>query len=315
MHYDLVDLKLFVAIADERSVSRGAQRCHLSPSSASLRLRALEESFGTRLFTRQARGVMPNAAGMVMLEHARRCIAQLGQMHADMTPFSNGVLNHVTLFANNNAINSWLTDDLLPFFRSHPSARIALEERQGPDIVAAVAQNRADLGVVAVEAEHPELDFLPYRQDRLVVVVPSTMALAQQKSTRFSACLDFPFVCLLNGTAMHTYLINFAQALGRQLDVRMQVSGYPAALRLIRSGVGIGVVPMSALSKESLDNIVIVELEEPWAVRRHRLCVRPETIQRNSLVKELIAILLAAGAVDDEVCNERLRSSLPCPLR
>ena len=133
MHYDLIDLKLFVAIAEERSVSRGAQRCHLAPSSASLRLKALEESFGTRLFTRQARGVAPNPAGMVMLEHARRCIAQLGQMHADMTPYSAGVLNHVTLFANNNAINSWLADDLLPFFRSFPSARIGLEERQGPD--------------------------------------------------------------------------------------------------------------------------------------------------------------------------------------
>ncbi|MCD0502757.1 LysR family transcriptional regulator [Bordetella petrii] len=295
MHYDLVDLKLFVAIADEGSVSRGAQRCHLAPSSASLRLKALEESFGTRLFTRQARGVIPNAAGMVMLEHARRCIAQLGQMHADMTPFSSGVLNHVTLFANNNAINSWLADDLLPFFRSFPSARIALEERQGPDIVAAVAQKRADVGIVAVAAEHPELDFLPYREDRLVVAAPPAAALARQESTRFAACLDLPFVCLLNGTAMHTYLINFAQALGRQLDVRMQVSGYPAVLRLIASGVGIGVVPMSALAKESLDDIVIVGLDEPWAARHHRLCVRPETAQRNNLVKELIATLLEAG--------------------
>lgn len=295
MHYDLTDLKLFVAIAEERSVSRGAQRRHLAPSSASLRLKALEESFGTQLFTRQARGVTPNPAGMVMLEHARRCIAQLGQMHADMTPFSHGVLNHVTLFANNNAINSWLADDLLPFFRSCPSARIALEERQGPDIVTAVAQGRADLGIVAVEAEHPELDFLPYREDRLVVVASSTDAVAQHESIRFADCLDSPFVCLLNGTAMHTYLLNFAHALGRELDVRMQVSAYPAALRLIASGVGIGIVPISALAQEGHDALAIVNLNEPWAVRHHRLCVRPETMQAHALVKELISTLRTAG--------------------
>lgn len=295
MHYDLTDLKLFVAIAEERSVSRGAQRCHLAPSSASLRLKALEESFGTRLFTRQARGVTPNPAGMVMLEHARRCIAQLGQMHADMTPFSNGVLNHVTLFANNNAINSWLADDLLPFFRSCPSARIALEERQGPDIVTAVAQGRADLGIVAVEAEHPELDFLPYREDRLVVVASSTDAVAQLESIRFADCLGSPFVCLLNGTAMHTYLLNHAYALGKELDVRMQVSAYPAVLRLITSGVGIGIVPISALAKEGHAALTIIDLNEPWAVRHHRLCVRPETMQANALVKGLISTLCTAG--------------------
>lgn len=295
MHYDLTDLKLFVAIAEERSVSRGAQRCHLAPSSASLRLKALEESFGARLFTRQARGVTPNPAGMVLLEHARRCIAQLGQMHADMTPFSSGILNHVTLFANNNAINSWLADDLLPFFRSFPSARIALEERQGPDIVTAVAQGRADLGIVALGAEHPDLDFLPYRDDRLVVVTSATDALAQHDAVRFADCLESPFVCLLNGTAMHTYLLNLAHALGRQLDIRMQVSAYPAVLRMIASGVGIGIVPLSALVEGCRDRLSVIQLDEPWADRHHQLCVHPETTRRNPLVMELITTLRLAG--------------------
>lgn len=295
MHYDLVDLKLFVAIAEEGSVSKGAQRCHLAPSSASLRLKALEESFGTQLFTRRARGVTPNPAGMVMLEHARRCIAQLGQMHADMTPFSQGVLNHVTLFANNNAINSWLADDLVPFFQGFPSARVALEERQGPDIVTAVAQGRADLGIVAVEAEHPDLEFLPYREDCLVVAAATGDRISAQTSIRFAECLDFPFVCLLNGTAMHTYLVNFAHALGRELDVRMQVSAYPAALRLIASGVGIGIVPKSALVQEDTCGLAIIELNELWAVRHHRLCARPETTARNALVQEMILTLRAAG--------------------
>src|SRR5262249_16603064 len=154
------------------NISRGARRCHLAPSSASLRIKALEASVGTPLFKREARGVEVNAAGVVMLEHVRRCIAQLGQMQADLTPFSAGVTHHLTIFANNNAINSWLPDDLVPFFCAQPSARIALEERLGTDIVGAVATGRADLGVVAVDIEHPELRFIPYREDRFVVVVP-----------------------------------------------------------------------------------------------------------------------------------------------
>src|SRR5690625_2731264 len=139
MRYDLLDLKLFIAIAEEQNISRGAALCHLAPSSASLRLKALEDYFGTKLFNRQARGVRLTAAGVVMLEHARSCIAQLGQMHADLMPFSEGIVNYITFFANNNAINSWLIDDLLPFFQAYPSVRITLEERLGSEIVTAVA--------------------------------------------------------------------------------------------------------------------------------------------------------------------------------
>lgn len=297
MRYDLTDLKLFIAIAEEGNVSRGAARCHLAPSSASLRLKALEESFGTRLFTRQARGVTLTPAGVVMLEHARRCMAQLGQMHADMTPFSSSILNHVTLFANNNAINSWLADDLLPFFRAFPSARISLEERLGSDIVVAVAERRADLGVIAIDTEHPELEFLPYRDDRLVVVASPEASVSGHTSIRFSSCLDSPFVCLLNGTAMHTYLVNNANALGRELDVRIQVSGYPALLRLVASGVGIAIAPVSALMPDDYLNLSIIELDEPWAARPHRLCVRPETLRENTLVVKLVESLKSARSI------------------
>ncbi|CAG9179696.1 HTH-type transcriptional activator CmpR [Cupriavidus laharis] len=291
MHYDLTDLRLFLAIAEEGSVSRGAQRCHLAPSSASLRIKALEEAVGTPLFRRLARGVEPNAAGIVMMEHVRRCIAQLGQMHADLTPFSAGISNHLTLFANNNAINSWLPDDLLPFLRAHPSVRIALEERLGTDIVVAVATGRADLGVIAIDAEHPELTLIPYREDRFVVIAPAGSPTAKKKSVRFAACLSTPFVTLLNGTALHTYLLNHATALGRQLDVRMQVSGYRAVARLVAAGVGIGIVPESALDAAERRRLAIIRLDEPWAVRHHQLCVQPEALASSALLASLVETL------------------------
>ena len=55
--YDLIDLRVFIAVAEEGNVSRGAARCHLAPSTASLRLKGLEAAIGVRLLQRQARGV------------------------------------------------------------------------------------------------------------------------------------------------------------------------------------------------------------------------------------------------------------------
>jgi DNA-binding transcriptional LysR family regulator len=290
VHYDLTDLKVFLAVAEELNLSRGAARCHLSPSSVSLRLKALEDSIGAALFLRRARGVELTRAGAVMLEHVRRCLAQLEQMHADLLPFARGIKGHITLFANNNAISSHLPADLARFFALYPAVRITLEERPSMDIVAAVVAGRADLGVVAVEQAHPELRYLPYREDELVLLVPLSNVLARRTRVSFKSCLGEPFVSLQSGMAVHTFLANHAAALGGQLDVRVQVSGYRAIAHLVASGAGIGIVPRSALEDADCQRLAILALEEPWALRHLQLCLRERSLQ-SPFVAPLVATL------------------------
>jgi len=291
VHYDLTDLKVFIAVAEEENLSRGAGRCHLAPSSVSLRLKGLEEAMGTPLLIRQARGVQLTQAGIVMLEHARRCVAQLEQMHVDLLPFTQGLTNHITFFANNNAISSYLPDDLGQFFADYPTVRITLEERMGSEIIIAVATGRADIGIVAVDADHPELDFIPYREDRFVLLTPLKSTLAQQPSIRFAECLNKPFISLQNGSALHTYLSNQALALGGRLDVRVQVSNYRSIIRLVASGAGIGIVPRSAMELHDQRDIAVLELAEPWAARHHRICVRRGATEGNYFLSKLVELL------------------------
>lgn len=287
MHYDLIDLKVFLAVAEELNLSRGADRSNLSPSSVSLRLKGLEEGLGVPLFIRKARGVELTRAGGVMLEHVRRSLAQLEQMHADMLPFAQRIKGHVTLFANNNAISSHLPADLARFFSKHPAVRIDLEERPSLDIIAAVAAGRADLGVVAVEQRHPDLHYVPYREDELVVLSPLKSKLARKKRVRFTDCLNEPFVSLQPGMALHTFLANHAVALGVRLDVRVQVSGYRAIAHLVASGAGIGVVPKSAIEAEDLRHLAVVRLDERWALRHLEVCMK-NAISDNPFVEQLV---------------------------
>lgn len=297
-HYDLTDLRVFIAVAEEGSVSRGAERCHLAPSTASLRLKGLETAIGAALLQRQARGVALAPAGRVMLDHARRCVAQLEQMHSDLRPYTQGLAGHLTFFANNNAISTHLPDDLARYFATHATVRITLKERLSADIVAAVADGRADIGVVAMEAPHPALDYRPYRVDQLVMLAPPDSALAARRSVAFVDCLDQPFISLQQGAALHTFLMNRAAALGARLDVRVQVSGYRAIARLVSSGAGIGVVPRSALDEADCNAVEIIELTDTWARRELCVCLRRHSSDTNPFLHDLVAMLtmdLASG--------------------
>src|SRR3990167_5712984 len=186
MHYDLIDLRLFVAIAEAKNLTRGAERVHLAASSASHRMRVLEESIGTPLLLREPRGVSLTRAGEALLRHARQVFAQLEQMHADLTPFAQGVRGHVSLWANTHATHTFLPDSLAAFLQRYPQVSVTLEEHTSPDVVMAVARGEVDVGVVAESVAGADVELIPYRADRLVLIAPADHALAQRGRTPLS---------------------------------------------------------------------------------------------------------------------------------
>ncbi|MCG2575663.1 LysR family transcriptional regulator [Dechloromonas sp. XY25] len=274
MRYDLPDLRLVAAIADSGSLTRAADQVHLAPSSASHRLTQLEAALGVPLFARHARGLTPTAAGESLLRHARQVFAQLEQMHADLAPYASGLHSQVTMFANTNAINCFLPEDLGGFLREQPQVRISLEEQPSPAIIQAVAAGQVDIGVVAAEGDLAGLETRPYRRDRLVLIVPAGHLLASQPAVAFARVLGEPFVCLHAGSAIHTFMMNHAARLGGRLDVRIQVRSFNAVCRMVAAGVGIGMVPRSAVSAGMAERVVTVEITDDWAPRDLQLCVR-----------------------------------------
>ena len=295
MRYDLPDLRLVAAIADSGSLTRAAELVHLAPSSASHRLTQLEAALGVPLFARHARGLTPTAAGESLLRHARQVFAQLEQMHADLAPYASGLHSQVTVFANTNAINCFLPEDLGDFLREHPLVRISLEEQPSPAIIQAVAAGQVELGVVAAEGNLAGLETQPYRRDRLVLIVPAGHPLAGQSAVAFARVLGEPFVCLHAGSAIHTFMMNHAARLGSRLDVRIQVRSFNAVCRMVAAGVGIGMVPRSTVP-QAASGLATVEITDDWAPRDLQLCVR----SRQSLSA-------AAGALFDHLAGKTAR--------
>ena len=289
MQYDLIDLRLFVAIAEARNLTRGAARVHLAPSSASHRLRLLEASIGTTLLVREPRGVSLTRAGEALLRHARQVFALLEQMHADLTPFAQGVRGHVSLWANTHATHTFLPDSLAAFLQRYPQVSVTLEEHTSPDVVMAVARGEVDVGVVAESVAGADVELIPYRADRLVLIAPAEHALAQRASTLFAQVLDYPFVMLHAGSAIHTFTMNAAAALGRHLEVRIQVRSFKAVCRMVSAGVGVGLVPLGAVpAGAARAALTVIELDEPWAQRDLKVCVR-----KRELLSGFSAALLA----------------------
>src|SRR5499427_10555599 len=134
MRFDLVDLQLFIAVADARSITHGADRAHLALASASARIKGLEEALGVALFKRVRRGVELTAAGESLLDHARIVMHNVEAMRGDLASFASGVRASVHLLANTVGLAEHLPKALAAFLRDNPDINVDVEERESADI-------------------------------------------------------------------------------------------------------------------------------------------------------------------------------------
>lgn len=274
MRFDLVDLKLFTHIAEANSLTRGAERSHLSLAAASTRIKNLEEHVGVKLLSRSNQGVKVTGAGETLLAHARRVIRQLEQLSGDLQEYASGVKGHVRVLANTTAMSEYLPAVLRTYLVNHPDVTIEMQERLSPEIVRAVQEGMVDIGIVAGNVRTEGLEVMPYRHDRLVLATALSHPLAQRRHVGFIDTLDYDFIGLPEASAIHNFLKRAAGDLQRALRWRVQVSNFETACRMIEANVGIGVLPESTASRHARTMALqIVRLEDEWAERKLQICV------------------------------------------
>ncbi len=291
-HFDLTDLQLIVNIGDASSLTRGAEKSHLSLPAASNRVKNLEDHFGTRLFHRNSQGVTLTPSGEAFLRHARLVLRQIDHLRGDIHEYARGIKGQVRMLANTTAMTEFMPAVLSRFLASHPDVTVELRERLSYLVIKAVSEGSADIGIVAGKPASSELEYIPYREDRLVLVTPIEHPLSELNEVAFSDTLAFEYVGLSEWSAIHAFLIQAADKLGYPFRFRVEVGSFEAVCRMIEAGVGIGVVPELVAKRYAQRlNIKIVSLSDEWSERKLQICVR-NLQQLPSFARDLVNMLI-----------------------
>jgi len=291
MHFDLTDLRLFVLTAEEGNITRASARQHLSLAAASARIKALEQQAGVPLLYREARGVRLTPPGEAFLHHARELLRQSEHLRADMHDYGGGLRGHVRVFANTTAVTDFLPEILPAFLAQNPRVNVDLQEKPNAEIARGVLDGRADLGIAAGAVDTLGLQAIHLSTDRLVLVVARSHRFAKRKRIAFAETLQEDVVGMHHGSTLQSFLEQQAGKLGRPMRLRIQLASFDAMCRMVGGGVGVGIVPESAASR-NLEPMKLaqVELTDKWRVRERYILVRdraalPEYAQ--SLIEHL----------------------------
>lgn len=269
---DLTTLRLFTAVCEEKSISRAAEREFIAHSAVSRRLAEMEALVGMPLVTRHARGVTLTQAGTTVLRHANQIIASVEAMSAELSRLHAGMQGKVRIVANLSAIVQFLPEDVAAFKRLFPDVDIDIEEQHSPDVVRLVGEHAADFGICNRRDDAGGLRHLPYRRDRLAVMLPAGHPAGNRLQIAFEDLVEENFVGLTERSALTQLLAQKADLIGASLKVKIRVASLDALCRMVHAGLGIAILPqqVAELYLQSL-NIAVVPLADDWAHRE--ICV------------------------------------------
>jgi len=265
---DLATLDLFVLVCQTGSLGAAAKQGQFTVSAVSKRIKELEDAAQAPLLTRHARGVQPTAAGDCLLRHARAVLLDMEHLRVDLNEFAKGVRGYVHVYTSASAVEQFLAGEIAGFAQTNQEISIDLSEVTSREVIPAVRNGLADLGICDTTDSTHDLQRLPYRVEQFVVVVPKGHPLSKKKTICYEETLEYEQVGLHGSSMIQGLLENAARASGLILKQRIKVASLSALCRMIESRLGIGIMPKGVLNQMPHLNLVhAISLTDNWATR------------------------------------------------
>jgi DNA-binding transcriptional LysR family regulator len=320
---ELRQLEYLVAVAEEASFTRAAQRVHISQSGVSAQVRQLEHELGAELFDRSARAATLTRAGEAALGHAREALAAAAAMRQAVDDVNGLLRGRLRVGMVTACTITGLFDALDAFHRAHPGVVVTLLEHGSAELTDQVRAGVIDLALIGVPGEAPEgLAALPIVSERLVAAFPAAHPLAgaphgvssgapqgvssgapQGVSSGVppgaaSLTLDdlarLPLICMPGGTGIRAVFDQACAARGIQATVTLEASAASVLADLAARGLGVAILSES-MAAAAGDRLRVVPIDGCDTPALLALIWRPSP---PAAVAELVRHCRRAFAVD-----------------
>lgn len=253
-------MRYAVAVAEERSFTRAAERCHVVQSALSHQIKALERELGTVLFARNSRRVDVTAAGEAFLASARACLDAADRVVVDVAEAQGQVRGTLTLGLIPTVTALDVPAVLGDFHRTHPEVRIAARGGASDAFISAIADGTLDVAVLGLPESFSRKGIRTrlLARERHVAVVSAGHRFADRRRLRMADLADETFVDFPEGgTGRAQTDLAFARN-GLRRHVAFEVSDIDLMLGLVRNGLATALLTPGAIPDDPDQRTVAV---------------------------------------------------------
>jgi DNA-binding transcriptional LysR family regulator len=247
--YSLRELECFLAVAEELSFTRAAERLNLAQPPLSRHIRGLEETLGVALFERTKRRVTLTPAGHAFRTEARDILPRLRRAGEAAKRAARGETDRVEVGFVSAGLSPELVAVFTRFAKRHPRVRLQLHDLSPSDQLAALSRGELDAAFVGVAPERLPggLAATRWREEALLAFLPPNHPLASRREIRLAELADEPFVMISAESApSYTSLVHrLCLADGFRPRVVQESPRAQAVAALTVAGSGVSILPAS----------------------------------------------------------------------
>jgi len=247
---DIRSLRTFVAVAEGKSFTRAGQRQKVSQSAVSQQIRALEESLGSPLFTRQARSVKLTQAGDVLLPYARQIIAKVDEATAVVSDFEGMGRGRVSIGAGGAICHHVLPAILSEFASRFGKIEVQVVSGFTEETLARTVDGTVDLGLLLLPVNHSGLVVEELPRDELVAIAPRNHPWGELDRVRARDFTGENFVAYARDSRTFRLVERYFLEAGVFPSFGMEISDLEAVKRMVEVGLGVSVVAGFAVHDE-----------------------------------------------------------------
>jgi DNA-binding transcriptional LysR family regulator len=286
-------LRYFVAVAEELSFTRAAERLHIAQPPLSIQIRALEQEIGARLFDRDQRHVFLTQAGKHLLDRAKGILASVESAKAEVRCAALGEVGSLHLgYASSAMFTSSLTSAIKQFQAGYPHVLLTLHEMTSLDQLNGLNYRTLDAGILRKSDASVPSGILVEEWYRapLVAAMANDHPLTKRRVIRIGDLRDQPLIMYPreSGIGLYWQVLRLCSSAGFRPQIVREVQELTTIIGLVDAGVGIAVVPADTRSIH-LDGVTYVPLRDKDAFSTLYLAYRER--DRNAHLRGLLSKL------------------------
>jgi LysR family hydrogen peroxide-inducible transcriptional activator len=266
----LTELRYIVALAREKHFGRAAEKCHVAQPTLSVAVKKLEDELGVILFERGQSEVSVTPAGIPIVQQAERVLAEASRVR-ELADTSGDPLAGPLRLGAIYTIGPYLLPRLVPLIKTRaPKMPLMIQESFTSQLLESLKSGELDVAVLALPVQEPGLVAQPVYDEAFRVLVPAGHAWAQQQNVDAARLLDEPLLMLGRGNCFRDQVLDLCTRAGAGGPQVLEGSSLETIRLMVASGVGITVMPASAVDTLPPDDplLRVKPFKEPTPTRR-----------------------------------------------
>jgi LysR family transcriptional regulator, transcription activator of glutamate synthase operon len=244
---ELRQLRYLVALAEEQSFTRAAEREHIAQPALSQQIQKLEQEVGLALVERTTRRVSITDAGELLVARGRRVLAELDSAHEELLSLRGMLSGRVTVGAMHTMGPIDISLVLAEFHERHPEVELTVREDFSDSLAEMLRVDEIDLAFLSVTGriESTGLALHQLIAEDLVILLPLNHPLAGRESIKMIDLGGEQFISFREGARLRELLVRAAAEAGFTPDIRLESNEARRIRSLVSRGLGVAIMPRS----------------------------------------------------------------------